>query len=296
MDTLEGKVAVVTGAASGIGFALSGAWAAQGMKVVMADIEASALAEAAGNLRGGGAEVLDVVTDVRDGAQVEALAQQAVARFGGVHIACNNAGVAGGGLSLWETPLAAWEWTLGVNLFGVLHGVRAFVPRMIAQGEGHIVNTASIAGMLAGGTTGPYTVSKFGVVALSEALLFELQLAGAPVGVSVLCPGWVNTRIGESSRNAPPELREEEDDPDPIRLKLRKGLADVFAGGMAPTEVAAKVVAAVRDRRFYIFPHDTHDWLEPIRRRTDNMLAGRPPELNVFPGSEAILAALMEEG
>ena len=296
MSTLEGKVAVVTGAASGIGFALSGAWAAEGMKVVMADVEASALAEAAEKVRSGGTEVLDVVTDVRDGAQVEALAQQAVERFGGVHVACNNAGVAGGGLQLWDVPLAAWEWTLGVNLWGVLHGVRAFVPRMIAQGEGHIVNTASIAGMLAGGTTGPYTVSKFGVVALSEALFFELQLAGAPVGVSVLCPGWVNTRIGESDRNAPPELQVEDDeDPDPIRLKLRKGLSDMLSGGMPPPEVAAKVVAGVRERRFYIFPHDTDDWLEPIRRRTDNMLAGRPPEMNIFPGSEAILAALMEE-
>ena len=295
MDTFEGKVAVVTGAASGIGFALSGAFAAEGMKVVMADVEVSALEEAAARLRGEGAEVLDVATDVRDPEQVEALARRAVDAFGGIHVACNNAGVAGGGLRLWELPPAVWEWTLGVNLFGVVNGVRAFVPRMIAQGEGHIVNTASIAGLLAGGTTGPYTVSKFGVVALSEALFFELQLAGAPVGVSVLCPGWVNTRIGESQRNAPPELQVEEDtDEDPIRVKLRKGLNDVLAGGKPPSEVAAKVVAAVRERRFYIFPHDTDDWLAPVRRRTDHILAGRPPEMNVFPGSDAIIAALAE--
>ena len=294
MDTLEGKVAVVTGAASGIGFALSGAFAGEGMKVVMADVEASALREAVAQIRASGAEALDVLTDVRDPDQVEAVAQKAMDAFGGIHVACNNAGVAGGGLQLWELPLAAWEWTLGVNLWGVIHGVRAFVPRMIAQGEGHVVNTASIAGMLSGGTTGPYTASKFAVVALSEALFFELQLAGAPVGVSVLCPGWVNTRINECSRNAPPELKVEDENPDPLHVKMRKGMAELFSGSMDPAEVAAKVVRAVRDRRFYIFPHDSDDWLEPIQRRTDNMLAGRPPEMNVFPGSEVILNALMD--
>jgi NAD(P)-dependent dehydrogenase (short-subunit alcohol dehydrogenase family) len=291
VEKLEGKVAVVTGGASGIGFAMAEKFAAEGMRVVIADVEATALSDAAAKLRTTGAEVLDVVTDVRDGDQVEALAGQAIDAFGGVHIACNNAGVAAGGPNLWETPVAAWEWTLGVNLWGAIHGMRSFVPRMIAQGEGHIVNTASIAGLLAGGTTGPYTVSKFGVVALSESLYFNLQMTGAPVRVSVLCPGWVNTRIGEAERNAPAELRST-GPVDPLAARVRKGLAQVLAEGMPPAEVAAKVVAAIRADRFWILPHDSPEWIDPIRRRMENIVNQRNPEANMLPGSNTIIAAI----
>ncbi|HEY3686792.1 MAG TPA: SDR family NAD(P)-dependent oxidoreductase [Streptosporangiaceae bacterium] len=276
MKDLDGKVAVVTGAASGIGFALAERFAAEGMKVVIGDVEAGALAEAAARLRGSGADVLGVLTDVRDAAQVEALAERSVARFGAVHVVCNNAGVSGGvGGPAWERPLQDWEWTLGVNLWGVIHGVRAFVPRLVAQGEGHIVNTASMAGLLTGGG-GPYGVSKAGVVSLSEGLYLALRASAPGVGVSVLCPGWVNTGIADSERNRPAELRADRG-PDPMDEERQRGLARVVESGMAPSVVAEKVVDAIRDGLFYVLPHDDEAWLGPIRERMTNVVERRNP-------------------
>ena len=275
MDQLNGKVAVVTGAASGIGYALSAAWAVEGMRVVMADVEAPALAEAASALRATGAEVLDVVTDVRDAAQVEGLAERAVSTYGGLHVGCNNAGVARSGLAMWNEPLATWEWTLGVNLWGVIHGVRAFVPRMIAQGEGHIVNTASLAGLTASGILGPYAVSKYAVVGLSEELHLNLQLLGAPVGVSVLCPGPVNTAIPTAARNGPAELR---DTPlDPGAAMVHDTLAQLLRQGLEPREVADAVVAAVRADRFYVVADRGEEWKNAVRVRADDIVALRNP-------------------
>jgi NAD(P)-dependent dehydrogenase (short-subunit alcohol dehydrogenase family) len=275
VDVLEGKVAVVTGAASGIGSALSAAWAAEGMRVVMADIEAPALAEAASDLRATGAEVLEVVTDVRDPVQVEALADRAVAHYGGVHVACNNAGVGRSGLAVWDEPLAAWEWTLGVNLWGVINGVRAFVPRMIAQGEGHIVNTASLAGLSASGILGSYTVSKYAVVGLSEELFRNLQLLGAPVGVSVLCPGPVNTQIITAERNGPAELR---DTPlDPGAVMIHNALVEMLRHGLEPRAVADTVVAAVKAGRFYVVADLGDEWKQAVRGRADDIVALRNP-------------------
>ncbi len=190
MDTIEDKVAVVTGAASGIGRALAGRFATEGAKVVLADVEVEALEKAAAEIEGTGAEVLAVPTDVSDGQAVEALRDAAVERFGAVHVVCNNAGVASGG-TLWTATDEDWGWVLGVNLMGVVHGVQAFTPLMIEQGEGHIVNTASIAGMLAPPFMGIYNATKHAVVALSESLHGELALFAPGVGVSVLCPGWV---------------------------------------------------------------------------------------------------------
>ena len=275
MEELAGKVAVVTGAASGIGRGLVDALAAEGMKIVMADVEAGALARAASEVRSTGADVLDVITDVRDMAQVEALADRAVATFGAVHVACNNAGVARNRMAMWDAPLSEWEWTLGVNLWGVIHGVRAFVPRMIAQGEGHIVNTGSLAGLTATGLLGPYAVSKFGVVGLSEELLLNLQVLGAPVGVSVLCPGPVNTSIATAERNAPQEVR---DAPlDPGAAMLHDALAALLLQGLAPRAVGDAVVAAVKANRFYVVTDVGDDWKDAVRGRADDIIAGRAP-------------------
>ncbi|GAC1305911.1 MAG: SDR family NAD(P)-dependent oxidoreductase [Acidimicrobiales bacterium] len=292
MEHLRGKVAVVTGAASGIGFALAQRFAEEGMGVVLADVEEGALAAAAGRLRGSGAEVLDVTVDVRDASQVEALAGRAVAHFGAVHVVCNNAGVAGGGATLWDTPLETWDWVLGVNLWGVLHGIRSFVPRMLEQGEGHVVNTASVAGLIVG-PGGPYNVSKFGVVALSESLFHGLSMAGGSVDVSLLCPGWVNTRIGESERNRPADLAVAAAT-DPMAERARRGVARVLEAGMPASEVAEKVVAAIRERRFYILPHDDDAWLAPIRKRMTDIIERRNPTPPVVPGADVILASLLE--
>ena len=276
MDELSGKVAVVTGAASGIGLALTRAFAAEGMKVVMADIEADALDKAVADLPEG-TESLPVVCDVGDGAQVEALRDAAVERFGAVHVVCNNAGVSTGG-AIWEQSIEDWEWVLRVNLWGVIHGVRAFTPLMIEQGEGHIVNTASMAGLLSAPFMGLYNVSKHGVVTLSETLHSDLQITGATgVGVSVLCPGWVNTRIHEAGRNRP-------GGGDPVQMAdegMRELIASVIAAGIDPADVAAMVVDAVKTRRFYVLTHP--DWTRFAAERTQRMVDGEDPVVASLP-------------
>jgi NAD(P)-dependent dehydrogenase (short-subunit alcohol dehydrogenase family) len=206
MKDVKGKVAVVTGGASGIGLAMCESFAAAGMKIVMADLKDSPMEKEAARLRAGGTEVLTHATDVSQWEQVEALAAATKAKFGGAHVVCNNAGVRSMG-RIWETSLKNWNFVLGVDLFGVLHGVKAFVPDMIARGEpGHFVNTSSVAGLMVVGTgNAPYNVSKQGVVALSESLWHELQEVGAPIGVSVLCPGVVPTNLRENSNRLKPE-------------------------------------------------------------------------------------------
>ena len=203
MKEFKGKVAVVTGAASGIGRALADRSVQEGMKVVLADVEVEALAKTEAGLKSSGATVLAVPTDVSQARDVAALAQKTLEVFGAVHLLCNNAGV-GTEAAIWESTLEEWEWVMGVNLWGVIHGVRAFVPHMLAQDtECHIVNTASMAGLISGPGLGAYKVTKHAVVSLSETLYHELAERGARVGVSVLCPGIVNTRIMESARNRP---------------------------------------------------------------------------------------------
>jgi len=276
MDELAGRTAVVTGAASGIGRALAGRLAAEGMRVVLADVEAAALQVAADELQAGGGEVTAVVTDVANGGQVDALAAAADAAFGPVHVLCNNAGVGAGGL-LSELTTADWQWVLGVNLWGVIHGIRAFLPGMLAHGgPAHIVNTASLAGHVAGPFMGPYSASKFAVVAISETLHHELAMTGAHVRVSVLCPGWVNTKIADSERNRPPALGGgRHGEPDPRAHLLRQ----VLESGMPPAEVAELVLAAVRDERFWVF---THPDLQPaIEARWDAIRTGANPVLNL---------------
>jgi len=276
MKDFQDKVAVVTGAASGIGHALAEKSAQEGMKVVLADVEERALKQAEEELKASGADVLAVQTDVSKAADVETLAKQAFATYGGVHLLFNNAGVVAG-TTLWESSLADWQWVLGVNLWGVIHGVHYFVPRMLEQDtEGHIVNTASLAGLVSG-PGGIYSVSKHGVVALSETLYHELALRGAKIKVSVLCPGFVNTRIIDAARNRPAELQNEpaERNASPQEETMLQFMRQAIQAGMPPPQVADIVFKAIRDETFYILPHP--EYKEAIRARMEDILQERNP-------------------
>ena len=275
MEELQGKVAVVTGGASGIGLALGRAFAAEGMKVVLADIEADALDKAVADLPEG-TEVEQVVCDVSDAVQVEALRDRAVERFGAVHVVCNNAGVSNGGPA-WEQTLEDWKWVLDVNLWGVIHGIRTFTPLFVEQGEGHIVNTASMAGLISTPYAAAYNVSKHGVVTLSETLFADLAMVGATgVGVSVLCPGWVQTRIHEAARNRPAGSA---DQPEAGAASDQSGFADYIRGviesGLDPADVAQLVIDAIRTDQLYILTHP--DWSPLITRRAERIVAGESP-------------------
>jgi NAD(P)-dependent dehydrogenase (short-subunit alcohol dehydrogenase family) len=244
------------------------------MRVVLGDIEAPALEAAVNELRDGGADVVGVPTDVTDPDQVEALAATAEREFGAIHIACNNAGVGAGGLS-WEAPLETWKWIIGVNLWGVIHGVRAFVPRIIAQDAGHVVNTASVAGLVAAPFMGPYNASKHGVVAISETLHHELAMLAPHVKVSVLCPAWVNTRIGESERNRPADLAIELSDE---QSAMASALNGFLANGLAPAAVAERVFEAVKSESFWVLTHDADDnWMTAVRNRATSVTEGINP-------------------
>lgn len=248
MDNFRGRVAVITGGASGIGLATAHLLAAEGMKLVLADIEEEALSAAVASFAAAGAEAVGVRTDVAKLADVQALADRTWERFGGCHVLFNNAGVAIGGPIL-EMTHRDWEWVLGVDLWGVIHGVEVFAPRMTAQGEGgHIINTASFAGMVPNDGLGVYCVAKYGVVALSECLYREL--GPFDIGVSVLCPMRVATRIDDSERNRQEEFGGPSDEPslgdDPDRYAGRTITAD---------DVAVMVVDAIRERKQYVFTH-----------------------------------------
>lgn len=256
---MRGRAAVVTGGASGIGRALALGLAREGARVVIADRDEAAMAEVVAAIRGGGGEAIGVATDVTELAQVEALAERAFATFGKVHVLCNNAGVAvWGGLE--RATHRDWQWVLGVNLWGVIHGIEAFVPRMIAQKEpGHIVNTASMAGLIASQGLGVYNTSKYAVVGLSETLAKDLRPYG--IGVSVLCPMGVDTRIQESERSRPPALRNDAGPAgDAVTLMGRT---------LSPEVVAEMVLSAIHHDRLYVITHD--ESLEPLRRRFQRM-------------------------
>lgn len=265
-------VAVITGAASGIGRGLAERFAAEGMKVVIADVDEGPLAELEADLSAKGATVLAVKTDVSNPAEVENLAVQTLGAFGAVHILCNNAGVVCS-RSVWEHTLADWEWVLGVNLWGVIHGIRAFVPRMLAQGDAcHIVNTASILGLVGGSGEGIYKVSKHGVVVLSETLADELAQKGANIQVHVLCPGWVRTGILDASRNRPDTLQnpaERKHPHEPVIGGSRNTRAEMEAG-LSPAEVAEHVYNAIQNGTFYIHTHPEHK--ASIRERMERIL------------------------
>jgi NAD(P)-dependent dehydrogenase (short-subunit alcohol dehydrogenase family) len=252
MLELDGKVAVVTGAASGIGFALCEAFAAAGMRIAMADVDPTALDAAAVQI---GADVLTVPTDVTSWDQVDELESRVVERFGAVHVLCNNAGVQLPGAT-WDFTRAEWEWVLGVNLGGVVHGIRSFVPGMVARGEpGHIVNTASIGGLVAFPSLAPYTAAKYAVVGLSECLEHDFRAGGVPLGVSVLCPGPVLSSLRENSATLRPGA--EHGRSVPLVTELPRTSA---------ADVAAQVVTAIRENRFWILTHPAYN--ETIRERT----------------------------
>jgi len=279
MRDVAGRVAVITGGASGIGRGMAEVFAAAGMKVVLADVDEVRVTETARALEKTGARVLPVRTDVSKQAEVDALARRALDSFGAVHVVCNNAGVAHGGVPTWESTLHDWEWLVGVNLMGVVHGVRTFTPLLLAQGdEGHIVNTASMAGLISGGGNALYGVTKHAVVALSEAMFNELRALNASVHVSVLCPGWINTEILRSSeRNQPEAVRHGRPEvrTTPESEIRRKQVESLLAAGLSPVKVGELVLAAIRAERFWILTHP--EWKGAIRHRFENVLEERDP-------------------
>lgn len=276
MKEFQGKVAVITGGASGLGRAMAERFASAGMRIVLADVEPNALAQAEAEMKSAGAKVIGVRTDVSKAAEVEALAQKTLAAFGGVHLVANNAGVAPLG-NAWENSVADWEWTLGVNLWGVIHGVRVFTPILLAQGgEAHIVNTASVSGLISPPGSAMYNVSKHAVVTLTETLYHDLALQRASIGCSVLCPAYVPTGIVDSERNRPAQLqnpaREKSAEQQAREALLRKA---VTSGKLSAGDVAQKVYEAVRDGRFYIL---THPRIKPsIQWRMEDILQERNP-------------------
>jgi NAD(P)-dependent dehydrogenase (short-subunit alcohol dehydrogenase family) len=275
---LSGKVAVVTGAASGIGYALAAKWAGQGMKVVLADVEEDALERAADEL-GQLGNVVAVPTDVSLPESVEELRRQAEA-IGQVRVVCNNAGVGGvGGAPAWEKPIGEWQWVLGVNLWGVINGVRAFMPAMVERDEGNIVNTASAAGLLPFAFASPYAASKHAVVGISLSMYQELANLGSHVHVSVLCPGVIRTRIADSTRNwldhlgtlPEPEKRE-------MSQVLTNMLRSLIEVGMEPSEVADQVFSAVEEDRFWVLPN-AESLFPAIKEVAASAVEGRAPPM-----------------
>jgi NADP-dependent 3-hydroxy acid dehydrogenase YdfG len=274
MRDFAGKVAVITGAGSGFGREFARLAAGLEMKLVLADIQGDALEAVADELRAGGAEVLALRTDVAKAADMEALAAASFEKFGAVHLLFNNAGVGAGGF-VWENSVADWEWVLGVNVWSVIHGIRLFVPRMIAQGDAcHVVNTASVAGLLSAQLMAVYNVSKHAVVTLSETLFQDLRVAKANVGVTVLCPAFVATGIAKSERNRPAEFQSEELTPSQ-KIAAAATLKAVESGKMTAAEVAAKTFDCIRENRFYCITHPRI--LGSVELRLQDILAQRNP-------------------
>ncbi len=271
---LRDRVAVVTGAASGIGLALCRRFAAQGMKVVLADVERKALEPAVAEILATGAEAIGVPTDVGSSESVADLARRAVDRFGAVHAVCNNAGVFTGG-RCWEIPIADYEWTLRVNLWGVIHGIREFAPILMAHGEpGWIVNTASMAALTSGPLSAPYTAGKHAVLSLSETLYHELAGEAPQIGVSVLCPEAVRTGIGTSGRNRPDEPM---GPPSQAAALVEGALRATVSGGVEPDVMAARVLEAMAERRFYVLPDRDEGWRKACEVRLEDLHLGRNP-------------------
>ncbi len=292
MELGSGKVAVVTGAASGIGFALAERFAAQGMAIVLADIEKFPLEAATEKIDATGVDALAVRTDVSQEAEVAALAAATLQRFGGVDVVCNNAGVAARS-DAWFGPLSSWEWVMGVNFWGVVHGVRTFLPHLIARGGGHIVNTASIAGLYPG-FNGPYDASKHAVVAITEGLYTMLQAIGLPIGVSCVCPGWVRTGILDADRNWPAQLGDLPE-ASPLAAVTEQHVRRAIDEGMTPAAVADHVLSAVVEDRFWVFPHD--DFLEVVVERWHQIAEKRNPqpaeEIPGMPPRHELVAQMM---
>lgn len=278
MDDLSGKTAVITGAASGIGFELAKQFGAAGMNLVLADVERAALDSAAAELTAAGYTVLAHELDVRDHAEIVELERAARERFGNIHLLCNNAGVGAGGLVADPDNLEVWRWTIDINLWGVIYGCKVFLPAMLEHGEQcHIVNTASMAGLGSAPTMGPYNISKYGVVALSETLSKEMQLARSAVGVSVLCPAFVATGIAKSDRNMPAEIKATMPDRGDTVSGMQSAIEALVANGINTEIVGAAVLDAVRNDHFWIL---THDEAKPgVLQRAEEIVNGINPTL-----------------
>ncbi len=277
MDVLPGQVAVITGGASGIGLALAHRFAAEGMRIVLADIERPVLERAGEELTRAGADVLTLPTDVSLAEEVEVLAAMTMDHFGDVHLVCNNAGVGSRGLTVADLPLDDFTWVIGVNLFGVIHGIHAFLPRLRANGVGHIVNTASISCFSHLPRMAPYNASKAAVIALSETLRFELDAEGSGIGVSVLCPSWVRTNISTSDRNRPERFSytiesAQMEEAAQYKARRRTQLATL---ALDPAAIADQVCDAVQHDRFYVLTHP--ESIPALEERFGRIVAGENP-------------------
>jgi NAD(P)-dependent dehydrogenase (short-subunit alcohol dehydrogenase family) len=273
MKRLKGKVAAVTGAASGLGRSMALAFAAEGMDVALADVDEVSLSAVQEEILAKNVRAITLKVDVSQAEQVEGFRDQTLTRLGGVHVVCNNAGVSPLG-AVWENSVADWQWILGVNLWGVIHGVRAFTPHLLAQDQGHIVNTASVSGLISPPGSGAYNVTKHAVVALSETLQHDLRERKSRVGVSVLCPAYVPTRITESERSRPKELGASTKSPETLAREAMLKKA-VTSGKVSADQVAQAVVAAIKAERFYILTHPRIKGA--IQARMEDILEGRPP-------------------
>lgn len=278
MKRFKDKVAVITGAASGIGRSLAFRAVLEGMKVVLADVDEQSLNKTGRELQAIGGNILTIRTDVSKSPEVEALAQKTLEVFGGVDLLCNNAGVASGN-TIWESSLSDWEWVLSVNLWGVIHGIHVFTPIMIAQNRKcHIVNTASIAGLVSPPHQGIYNVTKYGVVALSECLYQELIQCKAKINVSVLCPAYVRTRIMSSERNRPVGNKAIQHIATPAEEEaVWQSLEAAKYSILSPDQIADQVFEAIRAERFYILTHpESKTW---VKSRMESILEGKNPPL-----------------
>jgi NAD(P)-dependent dehydrogenase (short-subunit alcohol dehydrogenase family) len=281
MKEFEGRVAVITGAASGIGLGIAEVLANNGMKVMMADIEEEALGREAERLRAANFDATAGVTDVSRIESLENLLTRTIETYGKVNVLCNNAGVAGGGGPIWQTTERDWQWVMGVNLMGVVHGVRVFVPHMLEHGEeGHVVNTSSILGLVSGGG-GIYDVTKHAVTRLTEGLYVDLRAAGAQISASVLCPGMIATNIITSQRNRPEELANDTSQVSHTELNQMMQARDEMAKrfqemGMPPMEVGEKVLDAISNDRFYVLTHPEN--MAGVRRRFETILNLEQPQ------------------
>lgn len=280
MKNFQDKVAVITGGASGLGREFANTAASLGMKLVLADVQQDALDKAVAELEGQGAQVLAMICDVRKGEQVQALADATMARFGAVHLLFNNAGVGSGGL-IWENTEADWDWVIGVNVYGVVHGVRIFTKLMLECAksdpsyEGHIVNTASMAGLLNAPTMGVYNVSKHAVVSLSETLYHDLQLVEAPIGASVLCPYFVPTGISQSHRNRPADVAMQAAATPSQMAAQAMTVKAVESGKVSAADVSQLTFEAIRNGQFYIYSHPGA--LQGVADRMDEIVHQKNP-------------------
>lgn len=284
MKELEGKVAVVTGAAAGIGLAMAERFANEGMKVVLADRDVGGVSEAAARLVDGGATAHAIAVDVTVPGEVEAFADEVFREFGNVHLLCNNAGVLGRVQSSWEQPVENWRWVMDVNVLGVAYGQHYFLPRMIESGEqGYVLNTGSVAGLLSGPFFAPYNASKHAVVGMTECLHHELRATGSRIEVGVLCPGWVATGLADLDAKMPDSLKQVNKKAESSRQATERdeSVRKMVADSIGPDKIAAIVVDAVKEGRFYIFPHPERK--EDIRNRLETILEERIPTFGPLP-------------